>query len=106
MTQNKQKIYNFAPGPAMLPETVKQQIIEDIPNWRGTGSSVMEVSHRGPVFRNLVKETDELIREILNISDEYDVLLTPGGARLQYSMMPMSFSSLTGKAMYFVHGHW
>ncbi|HFC29631.1 MAG TPA: 3-phosphoserine/phosphohydroxythreonine transaminase, partial [Oceanospirillales bacterium] len=61
---------------------------------------------RGPVFRNLVKETDELIREILNISDEYDVLLTPGGARLQYSMMPMSFSSLTGKAMYFVHGHW
>ena len=106
MTQNKQKIYNFAPGPAMLPETVKQQIIEDMPNWRATGSSVMEVSHRGPVFRNLVKETDELIREILNISDEYDVLLTPGGARLQYSMMPMSFSSLTGKAMYFVHGHW
>ncbi len=105
MTQTN-KIYNFAPGPAMLPATVKQQIIEDMPNWRGTGSSVMEVSHRGSVFRQLVQETSELMREILAISDEYDVLFTPGGARLQYSMMPMSFSSLTGKAMYFVHGHW
>lgn len=106
MTNSTQKIYNFAPGPAMLPDSVKQQIIEDMPNWRGTGSSVMEVSHRGPVFRNLVKETEELIREILNVPDDYDVLMTPGGARLQYSMMPMNFSSLTGKAMYFVHGHW
>jgi phosphoserine aminotransferase len=100
------KIYNFAPGPAMLPETVKQQIIDDMPNWRNSGSSVMEISHRGPLFRALVKETELLIREILNVSDEYHILMTPGGARLQYSMMPMSFSSLTGKAMYFVHGHW
>ncbi len=106
MTISDKKIYNFSPGPAMLPDSVKQQIIDDIPNWRGSGSSVMEVSHRGPLFRKLVKETDELIREILNIPDDYHVLLTPGGARLQYSMMPMSFSSLTGKAMYFVHGHW
>lgn len=100
------KIYNFAPGPAMLPESVKQQIIEDIPSWQGTGSSVMEISHRGPLFRNLVKETELLIREILDVSDEYDILMCPGGARLQYSMMPMNFSSLTGKSMYFVHGHW
>ena len=106
MTNSTKKIYNFAPGPAMLPDSVKQQIIDDMPNWRGTGSSVMEVSHRGPVFRNLVKETEELIREILKIPNDYDVLMTPGGARLQYSMMPMNFSSLTGKAMYFVHGHW
>ncbi len=106
MTKSTQKIYNFAPGPAMLPDSVKQQIIDDMPNWRGTGSSVMEVSHRGPVFRGLVKETEELIREILAVPDDYDVLMTPGGARLQYSMMPMNFSSLTGKAMYFVHGHW
>ncbi|MFK8012383.1 MAG: 3-phosphoserine/phosphohydroxythreonine transaminase [Marinicellaceae bacterium] len=106
MNINDKKIYNFAPGPAMLPETVKAQIIDDIPNWKGSGSSVMEISHRGPLFRNLVKETDSLIREILNVSEEYDILMTPGGARLQYSMMPMNFSSLTGKAMYFVHGHW
>lgn len=106
MTTDNNKIYNFAPGPAMLPETVKQQIIDDIPNWRGTGSSVMEISHRGPAFRNLVKETELLIREILSVPDDYDILMTPGGARLQYSMMPMNFSSLTGKAMYFVHGHW
>lgn len=90
----------------MLPNSVKQQIIDDIPNWRGSGSSVMEISHRGPLFRALVKETEQLIREILKVSDEYAILLTPGGARLQYSMMPMNFSSLTGKAMYFVHGHW
>jgi len=106
MNNLDQKTYNFAPGPAMLPESVKKQIIEDIPNWQGTGSSVMEVSHRGPLFRNLVKETELLIREILDVPDEYDILMCPGGARLQYSMMPMNFSSLTGKAMYFVHGHW
>ncbi len=106
MTNSTKKIYNFAPGPAMLPDSVKQQIIDDMPNWRDTGSSVMEVSHRGPVFRNLVKETENLVREILNVPDDYDILMTPGGARLQYSMMPMNFSSLTGKAMYFVHGHW
>ncbi|VAW38795.1 Phosphoserine aminotransferase [hydrothermal vent metagenome] len=106
MTTNNNKIYNFAPGPAMLPDSVKKQIIADIPNWRGTGSSIMEVSHRGAEFRNMVKETELLIREILNISDEYYILMTPGGARLQYSMMPMNFSSLTGKTMYFVHGHW
>ena len=106
MSQGNNPIYNFAPGPAMLPESVKQQIIDDMPNWRGSGCSVMEVSHRGTLFRQLIKETDELIREILNVSDEYDILMTPGGARLQYSMMPMNFSSLTGKAMYFVHGHW
>ncbi|MCF6288380.1 MAG: 3-phosphoserine/phosphohydroxythreonine transaminase [Proteobacteria bacterium] len=100
------KIYNFSPGPAMLPDAVKQQIIEDIPNWQGTGCSVMEVSHRGALFKKMVDETDELLREILNISAEYAVLFTPGGARLQYSMMPMNFSSLTGKAIYFVHGHW
>ena len=106
MINQDNKIYNFAPGPAMLPDSVKQQIIDDMPDWRGTGSSVMEVSHRGPVFRNLVKETELLVREILDVSDEYEILMTPGGARLQYSMMPMSFSSLTGKTMYFVHGHW
>ena len=106
MNNTEKNIYNFAPGPAMLPDSVKQQIIDDMPNWRGTGSSIMEVSHRGPVFRAFVKETELLIREILKVSDDYAILMTPGGARLQYSMMPMNFSSLTGKAMYFVHGHW
>jgi phosphoserine aminotransferase len=90
----------------MLPESVKQQIIDEIPNWHGTGSSVMEVSHRGSAFKTIVDETDQLIRELLNVSDEYAILMCPGGARLQYSMMPMNFSSFTGKAMYFVHGHW
>lgn len=106
MTKTEKKVYNFSPGPAMLPDSVKQQIIDDMANWRGTGCSVMEVSHRGAAFRGLVKETELLIRELLNVPDEYDILMTPGGARLQYSMMPMNFSSLTGKAMYFVHGHW
>ncbi len=106
MTTTDKKSYNFAPGPAMLPDSVKQQIIDEIPNWQNTGSSVMEVSHRGPLFRALVKETELLIRELLGVSNEYDILMCPGGARLQYSMMPMNFSSLTGKAMYFVHGHW
>jgi len=99
-------IYNFSPGPAMLPEAVKQRIAEDLPNWRGTGVSVMEVSHRGPEFRQLVDETDALLGDLLNLPDNYRVLFMPGGARQQYSMIPMNFARPDQQAVYFVQGHW
>ncbi len=99
-------VYNFSPGPAVLPEAVKQQIADDVPNWRGSGVSVMEVSHRGAAFRQLVDETDALLRELLDIPGHYHVLFMPGGARLQYSMLPMNFARQDQQAVYFVQGHW
>ncbi len=100
------RIYNFNPGPAMLPPAVKQQIAEDLPNWRNTGVSVMEVSHRGAEFRQLVDETEDLLRQLLGLPANYRILFMPGGARQQYSMVPMNFARPDQQAVYFVQGHW
>lgn len=90
----------------MLPDAVKQRIAADLPNWRGTGVSVMEVSHRGPEFRQLVDETESLLGELLALPANYRVLFMPGGARQQYSMVPMNFARPDQQAVYFVQGHW
>ena len=99
-------VYNFSAGPASLPLTVKQQIESDLYNWQGTGCSVMEVSHRSQEFKDMADENEALARELLNISDEYAVMLIPGGARLQYSMLPNNMSSQDGHAIYAINGHW
>lgn len=99
-------IYNFSPGPAMLPAAVKQRIADELPDWRNTGVSVMEVSHRGAEFRQLVDETEALLRELLALPENYRILFMPGGARQQYSMVPMNFARPDQQAVYFVQGHW
>jgi len=99
-------VYNFSAGPAALPLAVKQQIEADLYDWNGTGCSVMEVSHRSQEFKGLADENEALARELLNISDDYAVMLIPGGARLQYSMLPINISSPKGEAIYAINGHW
>ncbi len=99
-------VYNFSAGPAALPLTVKQQIEAELYDWNGTGCSVMEVSHRSQEFKDMADENEALARELLNISDEYAVMLIPGGARLQYSMLPINISSKQGEAIYAINGHW
>lgn len=99
-------VYNFSAGPAALPLEVKQQIESELYDWQGTGCSVMEVSHRSQEFKDMADENESLARELLNISDEYAVMLIPGGARLQYSMLPINISSQKGKAVYAINGHW
>ncbi len=99
-------VYNFSAGPAALPMTVKQQIEAELYDWNGTGCSVMEVSHRSQEFKDMADENEALARELLNISDDYAVMLIPGGARLQYSMLPINISSPKGHAIYAINGHW
>ncbi len=99
-------VYNFSAGPATLPLAVKQQIEAELYDWNGTGCSVMEVSHRSQEFKDMADENEALARELLNISDEYAVMLIPGGARLQYSMLPINMSSQQGHAIYAINGHW
>ncbi len=99
-------VYNFSAGPAALPMSVKQQIEAELYDWNGTGCSVMEVSHRSQEFKDMADENEALARELLNISDDYSVMLIPGGARLQYSMLPINISSPTGQAIYAINGHW
>ena len=99
-------IYNFSAGPAMLPLEVKQQIEAELYNWNDTGCSVMEMSHRSPEFTAMADENEVLLRKLLQVPEDYAVMLIPGGARLQYSMIPMNLSSAEGQAIYAVNGHW
>lgn len=99
-------IYNFSAGPASLPAAVKQQIKAELDNWQNTGTSVMEVSHRSPEFKTLMIENEALLRDLLNISDDYATLLIAGGARLQYAMLPMNLSAPDQTTIYHVNGYW
>jgi len=99
-------IYNFSAGPAMLPLEVKQRIEAELYDWNDTGCSVMEMSHRSAEFTAMAQENEVLLRKLLQIPEDYAVMLIPGGARLQYSMVPMNLSSAQGKAVYAVNGHW
>ncbi len=99
-------VYNFSAGPAALPLEVKKQIEAELYDWNGTGCSVMEVSHRSQEFIDMADENEALARELLNISNDYSVMLIPGGARLQYSMLPVNISSQQGSAIYAINGHW
>ncbi|MCX7544862.1 3-phosphoserine/phosphohydroxythreonine transaminase [Marinicella gelatinilytica] len=99
-------IYNFSAGPAALPPGVKKQLKNELDDWRGTGTSVMEVSHRSPEFKALMADNESLLRSLLNISDDYAILLVPGGARLQYAMLPMNLSAPNRSTVYHVNGYW
>jgi len=80
------RVYNFSAGPAALPLEVLQRIQNDIPDWQGTGMSVMEVSHRGKEFVELAARSEANLRELLAVPDDYSVLFPQGGATLQMAM--------------------
>ncbi|MFI4936954.1 MAG: 3-phosphoserine/phosphohydroxythreonine transaminase [Candidatus Berkiellales bacterium] len=98
-------IYNFAAGPACLPREVLQQIRDDIPDWHD-GISIMEISHRSKVFMSLAEEIEANFRKILAIPDEFAVLLMHGGARTQFSAIPLNLLNGFATADYLITGHW
>ena len=99
------RIYNFAAGPSMLPLPVLESAKEDLLNYKGSGMSVMEMSHRSQVFQTIVDEAEADLRELMNIPDNYKVLFIQGGATLQFSMIPMNLMK-NGVADYIVTGGW
>lgn len=100
------RVFNFSAGPSMLPEEVLKQAQADLLDYNGCGQSVMEMSHRSKEFDAIIKETEQLFREIMNIPDNYKVLFLQGGASTQFSAIPLNFMNGNGKADYILTGQW
>ncbi len=100
------RVYNFSAGPAALPLEVLDTIREDIPDWQGTGMSVMEISHRSPEFVELAARAEANVRELLSIPDDYSVLFPQGGATMQMAMAPLNLARREQRADYVITGSW
>jgi phosphoserine aminotransferase len=100
------RVYNFAAGPAMLPESVLRTAQADMLDWRNSGMSVMEISHRSAMFETLLNETSALLRDLMAIPKNYHILFCTGGARAQFSMIPMNLLAQNDRANYCVTGNW
>ena len=98
--------YNFSAGPAILPEPVLDRIKDDVWNIEGTGIGVLEHSHRGPIINRVFEEAEERCRQIGSISEDYEILFLPGGATLQFAMIPMNFLPDDAAADYLDTGVW
>jgi len=99
------RVYNFAAGPAVLPEEVLKQAAEEMLDYQGTGMSVMEMSHRSAAFKKIITEAESDLREIMGVPENYKVLFLQGGATQQFAAIPMNLLK-TGKADYIVSGSW
>jgi phosphoserine aminotransferase len=100
------RVYNFSAGPAALPLDVLEIIRNDIPDWQGTGMSVMEVSHRSKEFVGVAARCEANLRELLSIPEDYSVLWTQGGATLQMAMAPLNLAGPGDTVDYVVTGSW
>ena len=99
------RVYNFNPGPAVLPLEVLQQAQSELLDFKGTGMSVMEISHRSKEFEAVIQTAEADLRELLGIPNNYKVLFLQGGASLQFAMLPMNLRA-SGSADYIVTGTW
>ena len=99
------RVYNFSAGPAVLPEEVLQEAADEMLDYRGTGMSVMEMSHRSKAYDTIIKEAEADFRELMNIPDNYKVLFLQGGASQQFAMIPMNLMK-NRVADYIVTGQW
>ena len=101
-----ERIYNFSPGPATLPTSVLERARDELLNWRGTGMSVMEVSHRGKEFIEFAERSVDALRELLCIPDNYRVLFLQGGATMQFAAVPLNLAGPDATADYVTTGNW
>ncbi|MCR5333128.1 MAG: 3-phosphoserine/phosphohydroxythreonine transaminase [Bacilli bacterium] len=99
------RIYNFSAGPAMLPEEVLEQAAAEMLDYKGSGMSVMEMSHRSKVYQGIIDEAEKDLRELIGIPENYKVLFLQGGATLQFALIPLNFM-FNGKADYINTGVW
>ena len=99
------RVYNFSAGPAVLPEEVLREAAEEMLDYKGTGMSVMEMSHRSKAYETIIKEAEADLRELMEIPDNYKVLFLQGGASQQFAMIPMNLMK-NKVADYIVTGQW
>ncbi len=103
----EKRVYNFAPGPAVLPLPCLQEAQRDLLALPGTGISILEISHRSKAFDKIINQAEANLRTLLGIPDNYRVLFLQGGALLQFGMVAMNLLHGTGKsADYIVNGTW
>ena len=100
------RVFNFSAGPAALPDAVLAKVRDDIPDWNGTGMSVMEVSHRGKDFLAVAAKAEQDIRDLLAIPPDYSVLFAQGGATMQFAMVPLNLSAEGDTVDYVLTGSW
>ena len=98
------RVYNFSAGPAVLPEEVLREAAEEMMDYRGTGMSVMEMSHRSKAYDEIIKDAEKDLRELMNIPDNYKVLFLQGGASTQFAAVPLNLLPVNGRADYVVSG--
>ncbi|MDY3910138.1 MAG: 3-phosphoserine/phosphohydroxythreonine transaminase [Eubacterium sp.] len=99
------RVYNFSAGPAVLPEEVLKEAADEMLDYKGTGMSVMEMSHRSKAYDTIIKEAEQDLRDLMEIPDNYKVLFLQGGASQQFAMIPMNLMK-NGVADYIVTGQW
>lgn len=98
------RVYNFSAGPSMLPLPVLERAAREMVSYGESGMSVMEMSHRSPVYDEIIKDAERLLREVMSIPDNYKVLFLQGGASTQFSAVPLNLMSKNRKADYIVSG--
>lgn len=99
------RVYNFAAGPAVLPEEVLKEAADEMLDYNGTGMSVMEMSHRSKDFEVIIQDAERNLRELMNIPNNYKVLFLQGGASMQFAMVPMNLMKNI-VADYIITGQW
>lgn len=99
------RVYNFSAGPAVLPEEVLKEAAAEMLDYKGTGMSVMEMSHRSKAFEEIIQDAEQDLRDLMNIPDNYKVLFLQGGGSTQFAMVPMNLMK-NRVADYIITGQW
>ena len=100
------RVHNFSAGPSTLPVSVLQRAANEMLDYKGSGQSVLEMSHRSKVFQGILDNTRDLVREVMHVPDNYQILFVQGGGSTQFAMVPLNFLTKSGKADYIVTGKW
>eukprot|EP00262_Sarcandra_glabra_P021651 TRINITY_DN9268_c0_g1_i1.p1 TRINITY_DN9268_c0_g1~~TRINITY_DN9268_c0_g1_i1.p1 ORF type:complete len:369 (+),score=53.56 TRINITY_DN9268_c0_g1_i1:51-1109(+) len=106
LSKPQDRVFNFAAGPATLPENVLLKAQSDLYNWHGCGMSIMEMSHRGKEFLSVIQKAESDLRALLNISSDYAVLFLQGGATTQFAGIPLNLCGSSDSVDYIVTGSW
>lgn len=100
------RVYNFSAGPSVLPESVLRQAAAEMLDYQGSGQSVMEMSHRSKTYEAIIHGCSSLLREVMNIPENYEILFLQGGASTQFAMLPLNLATKSGSADFVITGQW
>ena len=100
------RVYNFSAGPSMLPEEVLKKAQDEMLEYGKSGMSVMEMSHRSKDYQEIIDSAEALVRELMNVPDNYKVMFLQGGGSTQFAMVPLNFANKNKKADYVITGQW